>query len=86
MTTDSLTDAEARKKIASIDKGRAHYRWQHYDADWADTTLYHLVINTSFITIGQTVKTIVTALHQVEDETDNYNLKNSLGKIDYSCK
>ena len=70
MATDSLTHVEAAKKILAIDKGRAHYLKHHHDAEWTDSTLYHLVINTSMIPINQAVTIITSALDNAEDKAD----------------
>jgi len=70
MAADSLTEVDAEKKIASIDKARTQYLKQHYNAEWTDATLYHLSINTSLMTIEQAIKTLVTALVYVENGTD----------------
>jgi cytidylate kinase len=67
MAADSLTHVEAAKKIMAIDKGRAHYLKRHHDADWTDSTLYHLVINSSLIPIDQAVKIIKLSLRDMEN-------------------
>ncbi len=67
MAADSLTHVEAAKKIMAIDKGRAHYLKHHHDADWTDSTLYHLVINSSLIPIDQAVKIIKLSLRDMEN-------------------
>ena len=67
MAADSLTRVEAAKTILAIDKGRAHYLKHHHDADWTDSTLYHLVINSSLIPIDQAVKIITLSLRHMEN-------------------
>ena len=67
MAADSLTHVEAAKKILAIDKVRAHYLKHHHDADWTDSTLYHLVINSSLIPIDQAVKIITLSLRHMEN-------------------
>jgi cytidylate kinase len=46
---EKLTPQEAKEKIALKDRAAHDYLKRFYDVDWADTSLYHLVINTGLI-------------------------------------
>ena len=64
MVDEDITFSKASKKIETIDKQRAHYLKHHYDMDWMDAKPYHLVLNTSLMSIEQAVKIITTAVYQ----------------------
>jgi cytidylate kinase len=62
MGQEGISFAEALKRVEEVDKQRAHHLKHHYDADWDDPRLYHLVLNTSLMTTEQAVQTIITAV------------------------
>lgn len=69
MNTEGVTHyAEALKKVEAIDKLRAHYLKNHYDADWSNPKLYHLVINTSLMSDEQAVDVILAAVRKLQNE------------------
>lgn len=68
MESENITYVESLDKIQSIDEQRERYLKHYYNADWRNPKHYHLVINTSLMSIGQAVKVIVAAVHQLERE------------------
>ena len=42
----SINEEAAGKKVDEMDENRRRYHREYYDRDWADPTVYHLVINT----------------------------------------
>ena len=69
MAGEGVVYSQASKKIETIDKQRAHYLKHYYNADWADARLYHLVVNTSLMSVEQGAKVILTAVHHLENDT-----------------
>ena len=68
ITSEGLTYPEALKHIQVIDKQRAGYLKHHYHANWTDTELYDMVLNTSLMGIEQAVQTIIAAVKHQEGE------------------
>ena len=66
MLDEGMSYETARKKIQAIDKRRADYLKCCYNADWEDSRLYHLVINTSLMSMAQAVESIIATLHNQE--------------------
>jgi cytidylate kinase len=60
MQEENLTAEEALKKIEKTDKQRAQHFKRYYDGDWADPKLYHLTLNTSFVTPEQATQLILS--------------------------
>lgn len=61
----------AQNRVRASDRARADFLRRYRDADWLDPTLYHLVLNTSRISITTAVDLIVTAqraLARLENE------------------
>lgn len=50
---------EAQDIIRSHDEASAEYIKQYYHLDWADPSLYHLIINTSQVSMDKAASTIV---------------------------
>ena len=66
MATDSIeTRRAAQDLIRARDEASADYLSRHYEVNWADPLLYHLVINTGRIEIEQAAKLVVGALEMV---------------------
>ncbi|MCZ6680815.1 MAG: cytidylate kinase-like family protein [Candidatus Poribacteria bacterium] len=68
MTEEGIAFPDALKQIERIDKQRLNYFKHYFEADWADPTLYHMVLNTSFMSIAQAVQTIIAAVRHQEEE------------------
>lgn len=68
MVQENMSHEEALKKIQTTDEQRSHYLKHHYNAQWEDPKLYHLIINTTLMSIETTVKIIVTVVRQKENE------------------
>ena len=65
MVKDVLTKPEAERRIASIDTDRANYLKTLHKIAWDEPTLYHLIINTSFLDIEHVTSTVVEAVDQL---------------------
>ena len=61
----------AEKEIEAADKQQAQYIKYSYDADWADTEHYDLVLNTGSMSDEQAAKVIITAVRNQEIEAQN---------------
>jgi cytidylate kinase len=61
----------AEREIEAVDKQHAQYIRHCYDADWADTKHYDLVLNTGSMSDEQAAKVIITAIHNQEAEAQS---------------
>lgn len=59
MAEEQVTYEEALEKIQTIDEQRSHYLKHYYDVYWENPRLYHMIINTSLMSVEQAVKVIV---------------------------
>ena len=66
MKAQHLTREEALEKIQTIDEQRSHYLKRYYDVYWENPRLYHMIINTSLMSVEQAVKVIVAMVHQMK--------------------
>lgn len=55
---------EAEREINQSDKERTRYLKYYYDADWADPSLYHLIINTGKLSVDLITHLICEAVKQ----------------------
>lgn len=51
--------AEAERVLRDTDRNRARYVRQHYERDWDDATLYHMVLNVSTLGLAGVTDLIV---------------------------
>jgi cytidylate kinase len=61
MTLSGVDEAEARKRQHEIDRARTAYLGRFYDTDGSDPRLYHLVIDSTALTLATCEDLIVTA-------------------------
>ena len=61
----------AEKEVEAADKQHAQYIKHCYDADWADTKHYDLVLNTGSMSDEQAAKVIIAAVRNQEIKTQN---------------
>jgi cytidylate kinase len=61
MTVSGVDEAEARKRQHEIDRARTAYLQRFYDTDGHDPRLYHLVIDSTALTLATCEDLIVTA-------------------------
>lgn len=66
---NKLSAKEAQRHITERDKASAEYLERFYGVNWADPTLYHLVINTGKWTMEAAAQCIVNALGCLEQKT-----------------
>ena len=64
MEQEKLSEEEAAKKIDLIDKQRFHHFKHYFNDDWSRPKLYHLVLNTSFVTDEQAVEAILAVVRR----------------------
>ncbi|RME73759.1 MAG: cytidylate kinase-like family protein [Chloroflexi bacterium] len=60
-----LEEAAAQDMVTTRDKASAEYLRRIYNIDWADPHHYHLVLNTSLLSINAAAQVVITALHQL---------------------
>lgn len=60
---------DAQDWIVTRDEASADYLRRFYNVDWADPTYYHLVINTSKVSIDQAVELIARLATEIYPET-----------------
>ncbi|RPJ50862.1 MAG: cytidylate kinase-like family protein [Chloroflexi bacterium] len=67
------SEDEIRRKagdlIANRDISSADYIQRYYNVDWADSRLYHMVLNLGRLTVEQAVQMIVMVVQSVEENT-----------------
>jgi cytidylate kinase len=61
----ALDDEQALEAIRAQDKASAEYLRHVFDADWADPTLYHLVLNTGKMDADTAVSLIIETARRV---------------------
>lgn len=57
-----ITEADAEKRVKTVDAQRSRYHKQWYDRDWADPHSYHLVLQTEWLGLDRTAAIIIEAL------------------------
>jgi cytidylate kinase len=70
-----LSKRDAQSRIRASDRARFDYVRRYHDADWLDPTLYHLVINTAWLSVPMAVKLIIDtqrALAQAPDGDEDH--------------
>ena len=61
MEAEKLSKRAAENRLRASDRGRADYLRRYHGADWLDPTLYHLVVNTGYLSVDTAVELIVMA-------------------------
>jgi cytidylate kinase len=56
---DGVDAREAERRVKECDANRARYLAHHYQRDWNDPTIYHMVLNTGMLGLGAAVEIIV---------------------------
>jgi hypothetical protein len=67
MTRHGLSKRDAHNRLRASDRARFDYLRRYHDADWLDSTLYHLVVNSGRMSIAMAADLIIAA-HQAIDE------------------
>jgi len=57
-----LTTDEAAKRLATTDRARSLYVKQFYGRDWADPSLYHMVLDSTELSLDSCVEIVLAAL------------------------
>jgi cytidylate kinase len=69
MTRYKLDKRAAQNRLRTSDRARFDYLRRYHDADWLDPTLYHLVINTGWISVPAAVELIISAQRAVAESS-----------------
>jgi cytidylate kinase len=67
---EGMTDQAARRTAEARDKAAADYLKRFYEIDWADSTLYHMVINTGRFDSEAAARLIVSAVSHLPPATE----------------
>jgi len=75
LTNQTFSDSvEARQAaqdlIEKSDAASTDYLRRFYNVDWSDSSLYHLIINTSKLGVEQAAEVIVDLIHQLERQQE----------------
>jgi cytidylate kinase len=70
MAREGLNQRAAQNRVRASDRARFDYVRRYHDADWLDSTLYHLVINTGRVPVATAVDLIVAAKRAMVDLQD----------------
>lgn len=76
MERQDLNKKEAKGRIRASDRARFDYVRRYHDADWLDPTLYHLVINTGWVSVPTAVNLIIQT-QQALAESENRDKKDA---------
>ena len=71
MADQGLVYPLAEKEVETVDRQHAQYIKHCYDADWADTKHYDLVLNTGSMSEEQAAQVIIAAARNQEVETQS---------------
>jgi cytidylate kinase len=61
MAREDIPWRAAQSRVRASDRARFDYLRRYHDANWLDSTLYHLVLNTARIPLDATVDLVVSA-------------------------
>jgi cytidylate kinase len=61
MAREGLDKRAAQNRVRASDRARFDYVRRYHDADWLDSSLYHLVINTGRVSVATAVDLIIAA-------------------------
>jgi uncharacterized membrane protein YczE/cytidylate kinase len=67
MQNEGLNEADALKKIDSVNRGRANHYWKYTHQQWTNAKDYDLVVNTSKIGIEGAVELIAKSIEKFSD-------------------
>ncbi len=66
--SESALKRAASNIISTRDTASADYIRQYFNVDWNDPTLYHIILNLGKLTVEQSVKILVAAVHSLEEQ------------------
>lgn len=67
MARHGLDNRDAQNRVRASDRARFDYLRRYHGADWLDPTLYHLVLNTSRLSVA-TAADLLIAAHQAKEQ------------------
>jgi cytidylate kinase len=65
MRRDTLSRAEAERRVRAEDRRRADYIRQFYDADWQAPDSFHVILNTALLDEEACIRLILDAVEEV---------------------
>ncbi len=73
MAREGLSKRAAQNRLRASDRARFDYVRRYHDADWLDSSLYHLVVNTGRVPVATAVALIVSAEQALLGPQDQAN-------------
>jgi cytidylate kinase len=73
MAREGLDKRAAQNQLRASDRARFDYVRRYHDADWLDSSLYHLVINTGRVPVATAADLIIAAKEAIIDTQDSTN-------------
>jgi cytidylate kinase len=70
MAREGLNQRAAQNRVRASDRARFDYVRRYHDADWLDSSLYHLVINSGRVPLAVAVDLIIAAKRAMLDAQD----------------
>jgi hypothetical protein len=66
MARHKLPKRAAQNRVRASDRARFDYLRRYHDADWLDSTLYHLVLNSDRLTVATATDLIIAAQRAIQ--------------------
>jgi hypothetical protein len=66
MARHTLPKRAAQNRVRASDRARFDYLRRYHDADWLDSTLYHLVLNSDRLTVATATDLIIAAQRAIQ--------------------
>jgi len=65
MRREGLSERDARRRIVSVEADRKAFLMEHFHADFADPTMFDVVVNTAELGVGGACQTVRAAVEKV---------------------
>jgi hypothetical protein len=73
MARHGLPKRDAQNRVRASDRARFDYLRRYHDADWLDSSLYHLVLNASRLSVATAANLIIAAESAISQPIDMDN-------------
>ena len=70
MARHKLPIRDAQNRVRASDRARFDYLRRYHDADWLDSTLYHLVLNADRLPVATATDLIIATQRAIEKPVD----------------
>jgi cytidylate kinase len=70
MVREDLNRRAAQNRVRASDRARFDYVRRYHDADWLDSTLYHLVLNTARLPLAVAIQLVCDSQRALADRSD----------------